>query len=117
MLFGQRAVVFSLSGPHVLGVKKDETSKQCQLEWGPKRCHCTALTLEPAKQSRMGQETSLSHGLDQGQATSPNKSQNRLTRRAKGPRTSHACKYIPKQEQEWYAYNPFRVKDWAGGQR
>lgn len=53
MLFGQRAVLFSLSGPHMLriqqlGVKKDETSKKHQLEWGPKRCHCTALTLQPS---------------------------------------------------------------------
>lgn len=51
-VFGQRAVLFSLSGPHVLRiqlrVKKDETSKQCQLEQGPERCRCIALTLQPS---------------------------------------------------------------------
>lgn len=62
--------------------------------------------------------------LDQGQATFPNKSHNRLMRSAKGKDLcqeqiirGRACKYVPKQEQGWYAYNPFTVKDCAEGQR
>lgn len=62
--------------------------------------------------------------LDQGQATCPDNSHKQLTRLATGKHVhqeqiirGHACKRIPKQEQEWYAYNPFIVKDWAEGQR
>jgi len=57
---------------------------------------------------------------DQGQATPPNKSHNRLVRLAKGNHIGqeqiiwgHACKCIPEQEQEWRAHNHFLVKDWA----
>lgn len=71
--------------------------------------HCLdpAASQQPEKQ--WGRRW-LSHGLDEGQAASPNKSQNRLTRLAKGPRTRHACKYIPKQEQQWYAHNPLESR-------
>lgn len=58
-----------------LRVKKSETSKQCLLEQEPKRCHCVAITpctrhQQQGNRSRAGEETWLSHVLDQRQATS-----------------------------------------------
>lgn len=131
VLSGRKVVGFSLSGPYMLRnqlrVKKKETSKQCWLEQGLKRCHCVAIThrshhQQQENQSRTGAEAWLSHMLDQGQATSHNKSYNKLMRPAKGKCIrqeqiirGQACKCIPKTRTGAVRMQSFIVKDWADG--